>query len=135
MSNKKLQQVQNGAARITLRMSRTEHTTLLLRMLHWLPVSSRMAYKIDSMPCFIDYCISKISLGTLNCVYTCKTTVFIIRPKHPQCSYNKDKSYSQRTLAYQGPSNWNRVPGEIRRIEDTFAFRRKLKISLFHQQD
>ena len=47
MSYSKLQTVQNTAARITLRMPRTEHTTPLLRMLHWLP--SRIAYKIDSL--------------------------------------------------------------------------------------
>ena len=45
----KLQRVQNTAARITLRMPRTEHTTPLLRMLHWLPIPSRIAYKIDSL--------------------------------------------------------------------------------------
>ena len=46
---KKLQRVQNTAARITLRMPRTEHTTRLLRMLHWLPIPSSIAYKIDSL--------------------------------------------------------------------------------------
>ena len=45
----KLQRVQNTAAQITLRMPRTEHTTPLLRMLHWLPIPSRIAYKIDSL--------------------------------------------------------------------------------------
>ena len=45
----KLQRVQDTAARITLRMPRTEHTTPLLRMLRWLPIPSRIAYKIDSM--------------------------------------------------------------------------------------
>ena len=46
---KKLQRVQNTAARITLRMPRNEHTTHLLRMLHQLPIPSRIAYKIDSL--------------------------------------------------------------------------------------
>ena len=46
---KKLQRVQNTAARITLRMPRTEHTTPLLRLLHWLPIPSRNAYMIDSL--------------------------------------------------------------------------------------
>ena len=46
---RKLHKVQNAAARITLRMPRTEHTTPLLRMLHWLPISIRIAYKIDSI--------------------------------------------------------------------------------------
>ena len=45
----KLQKAQNTAARITLRMPRTEHTMPLLRMLHWLPIPSRNAYKIDSL--------------------------------------------------------------------------------------
>ena len=54
---KNLQKVQNAAARITLRMPRTEHTTPLLRMLHWLPMSSRIAYKIDSI-CHISLTIS-----------------------------------------------------------------------------
>ena len=49
MSKKKLQKFQDAAARITLWMPRTEHTTPLLRMLHWLPISSRIAYKIDSI--------------------------------------------------------------------------------------
>ena len=42
----KLQRVQNPAARITLRMPRTEHTPHL-RMLHWLPILSRIGDKID----------------------------------------------------------------------------------------
>ena len=95
MSNKKLQKVQNAAVRITLRMPRTEHTTPLLRMLHWLPISSRIADKIDYMPYFMDYCIFKISLRTLNCVYTCKTTAFIIRPDILNVTTTRTKSYGQ----------------------------------------
>ena len=46
---KKWQKVQNDVARITVRMPKTEHTTPLLRMLHWLPISNSIAYKIDSI--------------------------------------------------------------------------------------
>ena len=70
----KLQRVQNTAAWITLRMSRTEHTTPLLRMLHWLPIHSRIGYKIDSLCNTIDYSISKISVRALECVHTNTTT-------------------------------------------------------------
>ena len=45
----KLQRVQNTAARITLRVPKTEHTTPFLRMLHWLSIPSRIAYKMDSL--------------------------------------------------------------------------------------
>ena len=86
------------------------------------------------MPYFIDYFISKISL---------ETTVYIpiipqrssSDPKILNVATTRTKSYSQRTFAYQGLSNWNRVSGEVRRIEDTFAFKRKLTTFLFHQQD
>ena len=88
------------------------------------------------MPYFIDYFISKISLGTLNCAYTPEI------PLHSSSDPNilnvataRTKSYGQQTFAYQGPSNWNTVSGEVRRIEGMSAFRRKLKTSLFHQQD
>ena len=56
----KLQKIQNVAVRVTLRMPRTEHTTPLLRMLHWLPISSRIAYKIDSI-CHTSLTIQNIS--------------------------------------------------------------------------
>ena len=86
----KLQRVQNTAARITLRMPRTEHTTLLLRMLHWLPIRSRIAYKIDSL-CHTDYCISKISFRAVECVYSSQTTAPIIGSKYPQHCRSKNK--------------------------------------------
>ena len=55
-------------------------------------LASRIAYKIDSI-CHISLTAAypKYLLETLNCVYTCKTTVFIIRLEHPQHSYNKDQ--------------------------------------------
>ena len=91
MSYSKLQRVQNAAAWVTLRMPGTEHTTPLLRMLHWLPIPSRIAYKIDSMPHCVDYCISKISVRAVECVYTSKTTALITGSKYLQHCRSKDK--------------------------------------------
>jgi len=45
-SIKKLQRVQNNAARIVLEAPRRSHTSPLLRTLHWLPVQQRMEYKV-----------------------------------------------------------------------------------------
>ena len=135
MSYKKLQKVQNAAAGITLRMPRTEHSTPLLRILHWLPLSSKIAYKIDSL--------CHTSLTTSYPKYLMEYLI-VYTPARPLRSSSDSnflivsttmtKSYGQWAFAYQVPSNWNRVPGEVQRIEDTFAFRRKLKTS-FHQQD
>lgn len=45
-SVKRLQRVQNYAARLVCRMGRHEHITLVLRELHWLPVRQRVSYNI-----------------------------------------------------------------------------------------
>ena len=45
-SIKKLQRVQNNAARIVLEDSRRSHASALLRTLHWLPVQQRIDYKV-----------------------------------------------------------------------------------------
>ena len=130
MANTKLQKVQNAAARITLRMPRTEHTSLL-RMLHWLPISSRIAYNIDSI------CQTSLTTAYPKYLFELLTVYTPARPLRLSSDLNilnvattRTNSYHQQTFAYQG---WNRVPGEVRRMEDMFAIRRKT--SLFHQQD
>ena len=42
----KLQRIQNNAARLVLKRSSYEHSTPLLRYLHWLPVKARIEYKL-----------------------------------------------------------------------------------------
>ena len=123
---------QNRAAQTTLRMPRTEHTTPLLRMLHWLPISSRIAYKIDSL-CHtaLTTAYPKYLSELLN-VYT------PARPLHSSLDPNilnitaaRTKSYEQRAFSYQGPINWNRVPGGIRTVEEKDTFKRHLKTAIF----
>ena len=90
---KKLQRVQNTAERITLRMPRTEHTTPLLRMLQWLPIPSRIAYKTDSLCHTAMITAYPKYLSELLCVYTSKTTALVIGSKYPQHCRSKDKSH------------------------------------------
>jgi len=42
----KLQRLQNSAARLVTIVKKTDHITPVLRNLHWLPVQSRITYKI-----------------------------------------------------------------------------------------
>ena len=44
---KKLQLVQNNAARLILKKEKHDHVTPLLKSLHWLPVQQRIQYKIN----------------------------------------------------------------------------------------
>ena len=42
----KIQKVQNAAARVILKLKKTDHITGALKRLHWLPVRYRIKYKI-----------------------------------------------------------------------------------------
>ena len=87
---KKLQRVQNTAAW----MPKIEHTTFLLRMLHWLPIPSKIAYKIDSL-CYTALTIAypKYLSELLNvCIY-----------RHDYCSHRRIQI--SLALLQQGPSH------------------------------
>ena len=45
----KLQKVQNNATRLVLRVSKTNHISPHLASLHWLPIDSRIQYKLSSL--------------------------------------------------------------------------------------
>ena len=128
----KLQRAQNTAARITLRMPRTEHTTPLLRMLHWLPIPSRIAYKIDSL-CHtaLTTAYPKYLSELLNVYTPARPLRSSLDPNILQIAAARTKSCGQRAFSYQGPINWNRVPGSIRTVEEKDTFKRHLKTAIF----
>ena len=123
----KLQRVQNTAARITLRMPRTEHTMPLLRMLHWLPTPSRIAYKIDSL-CHtaLTTAYPKYLSELLNVYTSSRPLRSSLDPNILNIAAARTKSYGQRAFSYQGPIKWNRVPGSIRTMEEKDTFKRHL---------
>ena len=134
MSIQKLQRVQNTAARITLRMPRTEHTTPLLRMLHWLPIPSRIAYTIDFLShTALTTAYPKLLSELLNVYTLARSLRSSLDPNILNIAAARTKSYGQRALAYQGHMNWNRVPGNIRTVEEKDTFKRHLKTTLFQQ--
>ena len=42
----RLQKVQNNAARLTLKLRKTDHISSALKQLHWLPIQARITYKL-----------------------------------------------------------------------------------------
>ena len=127
-----LQRIQNEAAWITLRMPRTEHTTPLQRLLRWLPISSRIVYKIGSM------CHTALTTAYPKYLSELLNVYIPARPLRSSSDLNmltigtaRTKSYGERAFAYQRPINWNRVPGGIRTVEENDTLKRNLKTALF----
>ena len=128
------QRVQNTAAQITLSLLRTEHTMPLLRRLHWLPIPSRIAYKIDSLchTALTTACPKYLS-ELLNVYISGRLLRSSFDPNILNIAAARTKSNGQRAFAFQGPINWNWVPGAIRTVEEKDTFKRHLKTTLFQQ--
>ena len=126
----KLQKVQNNAARLIFRTTRSAHVTPMLHSLHWLPIEQRIEYKL-SLLCFkIISHQASIYLSELLHLYTpsrqlCSTTdtrVFRI-PSF------RTKSCGQRCFSYQATVIWNQLPVSVRHSTSVSSFKSSLKTS------
>jgi hypothetical protein len=127
---KKLQRVQNCAARVVLKKCMREHVTPMLKELHWLPIKNRIAYKIASLchrslngsaPMYLQDVLHQYApprnLRSSN-------LVLLAEPRY------KQERYGRRAFTFQGPLIWNCLPLEIRTTIGLPAFKSKLKTSL-----
>ena len=126
----KLQKVQNNAARLIFRTTRSAHVTPMLHSLHWLPTEQRIEYKL-SLLCFkIISHQAPIYLSELLHLYTpsrrlhssTETRVFRI-PSF------RTKPRGQRSFSYQVPVTWNQLPVSVCHSSSVSSFKSSLKTS------
>jgi hypothetical protein len=129
---KKLQRVQNSAARLVLEADRRLDSLTLLRRLHWLPVLQRTHFKILTM---VFRCVqgnAPLYLSSL------------IEPhRQPRTGLRSSGSrnlsiptaqkahYGERAFSRLGPTLWNALPEEIKSSSVLASFRLQLKTHLF----
>ena len=111
----KLQSVQNNAARLIFRTTRSAHVTPMLHSLHWITTEQRIEYK-PSLLCFkIISRQAPICHSELLHLYTpsrqlrssTDTRVFRI-PSF------RTKSCGQRSFSYHAPIIWNQLSVSVR---------------------
>ena len=135
---KRLQTVQNAAARVVVGARKTDHITPILRQLHWLPVSDRIDHKVLSLafravnehqPAYLSDLLKVYepsrSLRSAN-----KSLLVVPGPRDV-----RTKRYGQRKFSYTAPTKWNTLPLSIRESDSVVAFRRSLKTFLFPCSD
>ena len=131
---KKLQKVQNNAARLFLRVSKTDHISPHLASLHWLPIDSRIQYKLSSL-CYNclnstapDYLteLLRIFKPTRQLRSSSDTSILCIPTV-------RTHSLGQRSFSYAAPTVWNTLPYEIRSSNTSSYFKSSLKTYLFQQ--
>ena len=110
----KLQRLQNKAARLVTLAKRQEHISPILHDLHWLPVKSRILYKI----LLITFkALHGLAPSYIRELVVTKDPVRSLRsnaaPQLHRHSVNT-VTYGQRAMTDAAPELWNRLPPHIR---------------------
>jgi hypothetical protein len=129
----KLQRVQNAAARVIKRMTKSMHITPILKQLHWLPIRYRIQYKI--------IVLTYKALNDLAPPYLAD----LLHPYQPSRSLRSQndnllstkayrlKAYGGRWFEVVAPQMWNDLPPSMRKITSLLTFKKTLKTHLFIQ--
>ena len=129
-----LQQIQNYAARVILRLQKSSIITIHLKSLHWLPVKVRSAYKIaclcyhchsSTAPSYVTGMLHRKPLHTRNTRSCSYTMPLLNRPAHSKTTLG-DRSFS-----FASSSVWNSIPNDVRCAPSLSSFKSRLKTYLF----
>ena len=128
---KRLQTIQNSAARLVSRTKKYQSISPVLQSLHWLPVHYRIMFKILllSYQCFHN--LAPSYLTELLTIYkpgrnlrSGKKNFFVVSPV-------LTKTYGVRTFAHAAPIMWNNLPDSLRSLNSMEHFKSALKTYLF----
>ena len=127
---KKLQPIQNSAARLISKIPRRTHITPILRKLHWLPIEARVHFKVLVI-CF--KCLHGIGpqyLTDLLLPYTPERT--LRSSSHLKLVVSKCRSkFGERAFGFFAPKLWNMLPLNVKKADSVLSFRKRLKTYLF----
>ena len=128
---KKLQQIQNIAARYVTGARKNDHITPILVQLHWLPVSYRIVFKHLF---FVYKSLNGLCPQYLTNLLEHQKSARSLHSNvqdlliQPTC---KTKTYGDRAFSVCAPKIWNTIPLEIRQSSSVLLFKKKLKTFLF----
>ena len=125
----KLQKVQNAAARVRA-VGVREHITPILKKLHWLPVSSRITFKLLTI---VHKCVHGSAPDYLcDLVRRPTPTERNLRSSEtPTLVCPRVRTNSMRAFGNCAPALRNSLPHELRCIASPSAFRAKLETYFF----
>ena len=127
----RLQRIQNIAARITSRCSKSCHITPVLKDLHWLPVKQRIIFKILLLTYRALHGNAPAYLSELLTPYTQERALRSSTQSLLAVPKTRLKSYGDRSFASAAPREWNSLPVDIRQSPSLQSFKTSLKTYLF----
>ena len=127
----KLQLVQNRAARVITRVKDCEHLTEVLSGLHWLPVRSRIKYKILLLTYKALHNEGPKYLQDMLQTYELKGSLRSSNKDLLQPQTSRLKTYGDRAFIVCAPLVWNELPQDIRQSCNAATFKTLLKTHFF----
>ncbi|XP_034041739.1 uncharacterized protein LOC117524118, partial [Thalassophryne amazonica] len=130
-SLKSLQLIQNAAPRVLTGTRRREHISPILASLHWLPVNSRIEFKIllltykvlnNQVPSYLRDLVVPYHPNRALCSQTAGLLVV------PRVCKSR---MGGRAFSFQAPLLWNQLPIQIRETDTLSTFKIRLKTFLF----
>ena len=129
---RRLQVVQNMAARVVKRVRKYDHITPVMYDLHWLPISQRIYFKILIVTFNIIHGLAPKYLEELVQLRTHSRCLRSMGNHYILCTPRfNTKSYGYRRFSVAAPTLWNKLPNHMRGITNYSSFKQKLKTYLF----
>ena len=128
---RRLQLVQNSAARLLTGTKKRDHITPVLVSLHWLPVRFRIDFKILM---FVFKALHGKAPNYLSELVHVRTTSRALRSSSEvilDVPRSRLKTKGDRSFAVAGPKLWNSLPVHIRGAQSLGIFKSLLKTYLF----
>jgi len=128
-----LQRIQNTAARMITLTRKHDHISPILRSLHWLPVNSRIIFKIlllvykTTHNLAPQYLQDLISLRSSSAARPLRSSSSMQLTQGPRTKTR----YGDRAFACIAPTLWNKLPPHIQNASTTDSFKSLLKTHLF----
>ena len=128
---KRLQSVQNAAARLVSGSRKYDHISPVLHQLHWLPVDKRITYKILLMVFKCLHNLAPSYLSNLIIKYTPNRALRSSSKNLLVVPPSRTKGYGDRAFSVCGPKLWNNLPESLRHETKLEPFKKNLKTYLF----
>ena len=136
---KKLQAIQNSAARLIKVKKKSDEITPILYDLHWLPIKERIVFKLlmfvykilnNQAPMYLTLLIDLYVPGRTG-LRSANPDLLLLQRKDTNVT---NKTYGWRAFNICAPLLWNKLPLEIRKSKSLDIFKRNLKTHLFKKR-
>jgi hypothetical protein len=130
-SLRKLQLVQNTAARLILGLRKYDHITPAFLELHWLPVKERILFKVLLLSWKAQHDQAPGYISNMLCPLTSARQLRSSGELRLRVPRTNLRTYGDRAFSVVAPKAWNNLPKTIKLSPSKDLFKSRLKAHLF----